>query len=417
MALVFTGKQMQTEHRRVAETVRERKQMQSEPICAYLHNLDALRKVTESRVKVLPGFCKLFYAIKANSEEAILRALAPIVHGFEVASLGEIKKVRQVSADIPILFGGPGKTEAELEGALQHDVHLIHAESMHELNKLNAIAGSHNKKVSVLLRINLKGPLPQAKLAMGGRPTQFGIEEEQLPQAMEQIKALPNLQVEGFHFHSLSNNLDAEAHAELVRYYCTLARRWAETYGLTLRYVNAGGGLGVNYAELEQQFDWNHFVGRLDSLVKEAVSPGLMIYFECGRYVTAATGYYAAEVLDIKRNHGKCYIVVRGGTHHFRLPSSWQHSHPFEVIPVEEWPHPYERPSLNQEMASVVGQLCTPKDVLAQDVQLERVRAGDILLFPYAGAYGWAISHHDFLSHPHPEHIYLESGTEAGGDV
>ncbi|GGG68281.1 type III PLP-dependent enzyme [Paenibacillus radicis (ex Gao et al. 2016)] len=401
----------------MAEVVQERKQRQNEPFCAYLHDLDALKVQTASRASSLPEFFKLFYAIKANSEEAILRALAPVVHGFEVASLGEIKKVRQVSADIPILFGGPGKTEAELEGALQHNVHLIHVESVHEMNKLNAIAGRHNKKVSVLLRINLKGPLPQAKLAMGGRPTQFGIEEEQLPQAMEQLQQLPNLQVEGFHFHSLSNNLDAEAHAQLVRYYCSLARRWAETYGLSLRYLNAGGGLGVNYAELEQQFDWNHFVNQLGSLVKEAASPDMMIYFECGRYITASTGYYAAEVLDIKRNHGKYYAVVRGGTHHFRLPSSWQHSHPFQVITVDEWPHPYERPSLDDEKVSVVGQLCTPKDVLAQDVQIDQVRVGDILLFPYAGAYGWAISHHDFLSHPHPEHIYLESNAEIGGGV
>ncbi|WP_053374657.1 type III PLP-dependent enzyme [Paenibacillus sp. FJAT-27812] len=406
MSITFTGQKQ--EIARIADVIRERKQQQNGPFCAYLHNMTALRKQTADRVRSLPEFCKLFYAIKANSEETILRALAPIVNGFEVASLGEVVKVRQVSPNIPILFGGPGKTEAELEGALLHNVQLIHAESVHELNKLNAIAGRYGRTASVLLRINLKGPLPKATLAMGGRPTQFGIDESQLPQVMEHIKELPHIRVEGFHFHSLSNNLDAAQHVQLVQYYCVIARQWAEEYGLELRYLNAGGGLGVNYSELEQQFDWSLFVNGLEQEVVKEKSDGLTILFECGRYITASTGYYAAEVLDIKRNHGKSYVIVRGGTHHFRLPVSWQHSHPFELVPIDDWPHSYERPSLTQAAITVVGQLCTPKDILAQDVEVAQVRAGDVLLFEFAGAYGWAISHHDFLSHPHPEHIYLE---------
>ncbi|MBJ6362966.1 type III PLP-dependent enzyme [Paenibacillus sp. GCM10012307] len=409
MALETAANRKETEQ--IISFIHEQKNKKTAPFCAYLHHMPGLRASTQQRVQSLPDFARLFYAVKANSESAILQALAPIVHGFEAASLGEIEKIRQAAPNSKILFGGPGKTEEELEGALRHHVHLIHVESVHELNKLHDIAKRHGQLASVLLRINLRGPLPAATLAMGGRPTQFGIDETQIDQVMQHVKELSFLRVEGFHFHSLSNNLDAREHIKLVQYYIRLAGEWADKYDVKLNYLNAGGGLGVNYADLDKQFNWDEFINGLEHEVRSGIRPGTTLLFECGRYITAAAGYYATEVMDIKQNHGKHYVIVRGGTHQFRLPSSWQHSHPFEVIAVEEWDYPYARPVIEAGNVTVVGQLCTPKDVLAQDVAIKQVRAGDILLFRYAGAYGWAISHHDFLSHPHPAHYYLEPAT------
>jgi len=380
----------------------------SKPFCAYLYDMSALRDHVTRRVKTLPSQCRLFYAIKANSEAAILQALAPIVHGFEVASLGEVKKVRAISADIPIIFGGPGKTDEELEGAIEQRVSLIHVESLHEIRRIILLAQKHDVVVPILLRVNLRGPLPQATLAMGGRPTQFGIDEELVPEAIELAKQSHHLRLEGFHFHSLSNNLDAAEHVRLVEYYCQLVSKWARKYRLSIRFLNVGGGIGVNYADLDRQFDWDHFIDGLSAILEQDGLPGTTIYFECGRYLTAAAGYYAAEVLDIKQNHGKTFVIVRGGTHHFRLPASWQHSHPFQVVPIEQWPYTFERECVQKCKISVVGQLCTPKDVMAKEVEVAQVRIGDVILFRYAGAYGWAISHHDFLSHPHPEHVYFE---------
>jgi diaminopimelate decarboxylase len=108
--------------------------------------------------------------------------------------------------------------------------------------------------------------------------------------------------------------------------------------------------------------------------------------------------------------------VVRGGTHHFRTPYAQGHSHPFTVLPVEDWSYPWRRPELRDATVNVVGQLCTPKDVLAFDAPIDQVRVGDLLVFPYAGAYAWHISHHDFLRHPHPQHWYLpEESRDAPG--
>lgn len=394
--------------KRIIDYISSKKKEQNQPFCAYIYDLANLQEHVRERVSTLPNPCHLFYAIKANSEPEILKALAPIVHGFEVASLGEVKKVRAVDPTIPILFGGPGKTDEEIEGAIEHQVSLLHVESLHELKRVIYIAQKHGIVVPILLRVNLRGPLPQATLAMGGRPTQFGIDEEMVPEAIQLAKQSSQVQLEGFHFHSLSNNLDAAQHVRLVQYYCQLVAKWASEYELTIRYINVGGGIGVNYADLNQQFDWSLFVKELALLLEEESLKETKILFECGRYLTASSGWYATEVIDIKKNHGKNYAIVRGGTHHFRLPVSWQHSHPFQIVPIDQWQYPFERQGLEQSKITVVGQLCTPKDVMASDIEVEHVRIGDIILFLYTGAYSWAISHHDFLSHPHPEHVYLK---------
>jgi len=120
------------------------------------------------------------------------------------------------------------------------------------------------------------------------------------------------------------------------------------------------------------------------------------------------------EVLDVKTNHGRCFAVVRGGTHHFRLPASWGHSHPFTVIPVDDWPYPFPRPGVGNTPVTVAGELCSPKDILARAVPVRSLRAGDVVWFHHAGAYGWAISHHDFLSHPHPRQVFLRGRGRAG---
>jgi len=205
----------------------------------------------------------------------------------------------------------------------------------------------------------------------------------------------------GFHLHAVSNNLDAAAHARFV----TDALGWSEStaarLGVRLRYVNVGGGFGVDYAG-GREFD----LAALAAIpARPADGPRLVV--EPGRWLAAPAGWYAAEVLDLKRVHGQWFAVLRGGTHHFRLPAAWGYSHPFTVLPVDDWPYGYARPSVRDGAVSVAGELCTPRDVLARQVNVGLLRVGDVLAFGNAGAYGWDISHHDFLRHPHPEVVWL----------
>lgn len=394
----------------IEKIVQSLKTERDKPFCAYLYDLSKLRHHVNRLMTTLPSTCQLFYAVKANSDLMLLKALAPIVHGFEAASLGEIEKVRTVDEEIPILFGGPGKTAEEIEGAIHHNVTLLHVESLHELRLVNYIASQKGTSVSILLRVNLRHSVPNAQLKMAGVPTQFGIDEAEVPVAIVLAKSLPNVRLCGFHFHAMSNNVDFKTHAEFVNHCFETAKRWEEEWNIDISYLNVGGGIGVNYRDIENQFNWDDFTNRLEDILKRHEGSNWNMLFECGRYLTSSCGYYAAEVLDIKQNHGQYFCVVRGGSHHLRLPAAWKQSHPFTVVPTDKWIYPFERPEVSEEFITVAGELCTPNDILAREVKVPHIRAGDILLFSYTGAYGWAISHHDFLSHPHPEHLYIESG-------
>ncbi len=383
------------------------------PACAYLYDLDHLRVRAARLVAALPDACELFYAVKANSDAPILRTLHASVAGFEVASLGEIERVRAAAGRARIVFGGPGKTDRELAGALALGVELIHVESELQLRRLDAIALAAGRPARVLLRLNplpfaadAAGPRVTGTLTMGGQATQFGIDETQVPAMIALAARLPGIELAGLHIHALSNNLDARSHLALIRHYLGIAARLRDTCGLPLEVLNVGGGIGIDYACPTREFDWPAFCDGLHALLAE-LQPGCRIVFECGRFVAADCGCYVAEVIDLKCNHGRHFAVLRGGTHHFRLPASWQHDHPFDIVPNEAWPHAFERPEVRDAAVSLCGELCTPKDVFAREAQVARLRVGDRVLFPLAGAYGWHISHHDFLSHPHPERIFL----------
>ncbi|MEP2783232.1 MAG: type III PLP-dependent enzyme [Pseudoruegeria sp.] len=381
-----------------------------QPICAYYYDLDTLAERTKKIIEQLPKQVRFYYAIKANSDLPVLSALAPYIYGFEVASLGEVQKARQAAAHAPIAFGGPSKTNTELEGALLAGVELYHVESAFQLARLNALAAHYGRSVDVLLRVNPRFELPEATLQMAGKPTQFGIDQLQIDDILASLAQYPHVNIIGFHFHSLSNNLNAASHLKLVETYLQTCNDWQMAHQLDIKLINVGGGIGIDYSAADQSFDWAAYCTGLQALLDTHLSDDIEVAMECGRYVTADCGVYLTEIVDIKQNHDENFAILRGGTHQFRLPASWQHNHPFRVVKKDKWDHPYPRPRIEQEAVSLCGELCTPKDILARNVMIDALRVGDLIAFEKAGAYGWHISHHDFLSHPHPDRYYMRNG-------
>ena len=370
---------------------------------AYVYDLCALRRHARAIRAALPEQVELLYAAKANSDPRLLRVLADHVHGFEVASGGELAHVRRLFPTTPIAFGGPGKTPAELDHALVAGVHRLHVESEHELRVLTAVLG--DRSTDVLLRVNLPCTPGPVALAMGGQPGPFGMDPAQLDRCLAVIAADPRIRLRGLHAH-LASGLNAPAHLELAESILIWARGWAQARGLELTEVNIGGGMAVDYARPGRPYDWTAFSTGLRRLLSR--HPGWTVRIEPGRSVTVYCGWYVTHVLDLKRSHDQAFAVLRGGTHHLRTPATKQHDQPFQVIPADHWPWPWKRATAHREPVTLVGQLCTPKDVLAHRVRVESLRTGDRIAFAMAGAYAWNISHHQFLMHPAPTFHHLD---------
>jgi len=364
------------------------------PVCAYVYDTAALRSRAETVRAAFPQ-TTILYAIKANSRKEVVETLSRSCDGLEVASGGELAMAVAAGAN-RIVFGGPAKTDAELAAAVAAGAQ-VNVESAHELRRLSRAAQAAAVTVRVCIRVNRAGPPLPGSHAMTGSPTPFGVDEAQLPGVLALARSLPGVDVAGFHLHAVSNNLDASAHAAFI----ADALAWSARQPVDLRIVNVGGGLGVDYRS----------AATIDLAALRAQLPpipaGVELIIEPGRILAADAGWYAAEVLDLKHTHGRTFAVLRGGTHHFRLPAAWGYSHPFTVLETDTWPYDWPRPAVTDTEVDAVGELCTPRDVLSRGEHVERLRIGDILVFARAGAYAWDISHHDFLRHPPPAFVVV----------
>jgi diaminopimelate decarboxylase len=352
---------------------------------AYVYDLPELDRHAAAVRAALPGV-ELCYAVKANPDPELLRTLAPYLDGFEVSSGGEVAHVRSLFPEARLAFGGPGKTDAEL--AL--GVWRLHVESPHELRRLARIAGPAG--ADVLLRVNLKASIDGAALAMGGGATPFGMDEDGVAECLRILDRAPHLRLRGVHAH-LASGLDAARMLGLAEQVLGYAR------GLGFTEVNLGGGMAVDYRNPAARFDWAGYGRGLAALRR----PGEVLRVEPGRALTVYCGHYLTQVIDVKRVHGETFAVVTGGTHHLRTPVTKGHDQPFTVLPGPG----SDGPRVRDERVTVVGQLCTPKDVFARRVPVAELAVGDVVAFAMAGAYAWNISHHDFLMHPKPGFHYL----------
>ncbi|CAL9605640.1 2-[(L-alanin-3-ylcarbamoyl)methyl]-2-hydroxybutanedioate decarboxylase [Nocardiopsis dassonvillei] len=357
--------------------------------------------------KALPGWARVYFAVKANGFEPVLAHLAEAVDGFEAASLREARaslaalRERRGGPGGRIAVSGPGKTP-ELLGGLAvlraergADV-VVNLESVLEAHRASAAALAAGTVLPVTIRVNPAGVPVSGSLVMGGTPGPFGIPEAEVPAAVAAVRELPGLDLAGFHVHAVSGNTDAAAHAAYVLWCLEWARDTADRHGVDLRTVDVGGGLGVPFEAGGDDFDLEGFGAALAAVP----DPGVEVVFEPGRWIGAPAGWYAVRVTDVKAAYGGTFAVVRGGINHFQLPTSWEIRHNFAVLEGGPWPDGVPRPQARGASVTVSGELCTPEDVLARDVRVASVRAGDVLVFPNAGAYGFEFAMPAFLGHP-----------------
>jgi len=325
----------------------------------------------------------LYYAIKANSNQAVIATLARLGAGMDVVSEGELRRARQagVPAD-KIIFAGVGKTRAEMAHALGEGILSFNVESEPELEALSQVAASLSRTAMIALRVNPDvDAKTHAKISTGTALSKFGIPFEDAPRLYAKAARLPGLKVAGIHMHigSQITGLAPFANAFALMRELALTLRAA---GHPIQHLDLGGGLGVPYRHGDAPSTPKDYAQVVRNTVGDL---GLAIKLEPGRMIVANAGILVARVLWAKRGRDKTFTVVDAAMNDLIRPTLYEAHH-------EIWPIAEAKTRLEPIVQDVVGPICETGDYLALDRPLPPFAPGDLMAFMTAGAYGAAMS-------------------------
>ena len=390
----------------------------------YLYNLDKIDRQYARLRQSLPENFRIFYTLKANSNLSLCHRFAQLGCGADISSIGELTAARKVGVSSDeLVFTGPGKNDSELIAALEAGIGLVVLESVNEAKRLNRLAGGYARQQDVLIRINplyrtaqsceirergscgnsnedsLGSSLPIQTIASSA--SKFGIDEAVATEAIAAIAALPNLNLKGIHIFTESNVLD----------YRQLLASWTNTLnianrlndqGYSITLLDFGGGIGIPYNAVDEEFDIHSFGRELQQLFENNPYPYQCIV-EIGRYLVGEAGCYITEVVDIKESQGQKFIILDGGVHQLLRLSMKPASKYMEVLGHE---------GQYAQKATLGGKLPTPLDVLVEDVSVpEDIAIGDRLVIYNCGAYGFNHSLTNFALHNYPAEVAYQDGT------
>ena len=364
----------------------------------YAYDRQLPRERVQALRQALPLGLQLHYALKANPLPALVAQMVRLVDGIDVASGGELKTALDAGARPEDLsFAGPGKRQGELRQAVAAGV-LVHIESEREVELLESACDALGLGARVSVRINPDFELKGSGMKMGGGSKPFGVDVERVPALLQHIRQAGLVQ-EGFHLFAGSQNLQAGAICEAQQKSYALALRLAEHASGPLRSLNLGGGFGIPYVPGEERLDLGPIGDNLAQLQERALHelPGTTLVLELGRYLVGEAGIYVTRVLDRKVSRGKVFLVCDGGLHHHLAASGH-----FGQVLRKNYPVTVGNrlEGMASEMASVVGPLCTPLDLLADQMLLPVAQEVDLVVVFQSGAYGASASPQQFLGHP-----------------
>jgi diaminopimelate decarboxylase len=361
----------------------------------FVYSAAHLRNRAAQLRAAMPSLLAIHYAVKANPYAPLLKIMAGLVDGFDIASGGELGIVTGAGIDPALIsFAGPGKRDVELEAAIAAGV-TLNLESEAEAARALAIGERLGVTPRLAVRVNPDFDLKGSGMKMGGGAKPFGLDAERVPALVRQIIAA-GADWRGFHIFAGSQALDADAIIETQRQTLALAAKLAEASGATLPKCNLGGGFGIPYFPGDKALD----IARIGAALGEAFAtlpPELAetrFCIELGRYLVGEAGVYLTRIVDRKVSHGEVFLVTDGGLHH-QLAASGN----FGTVVRRNYPvaiaSRFDAPV--DEEASVVGCLCTPLDRLADKAGFPRAEVGDLIAVFCAGAYGASASPANFL--------------------
>ncbi|HEY8993732.1 MAG TPA: diaminopimelate decarboxylase [Lacunisphaera sp.] len=339
---------------------------------------------------------QICYAMKANSNLAILRHFANLGAAFDLVSSGELRRVVASGGDASrSVFAGVGKSEAEIRLALETGVFGFHVESEPELGRINHVAGQLGRKAPIAIRINPDvDAKTHAKITTGKSDNKFGIPLKHAAEAYTAAAKYPHIQIKGVQMHIGSQLTSVTPFAEAVQKVVPFVAELKKLYGIT--YFSVGGGIGIVYQDAlasGAQVWWDakpegerpltpEVYG---AVLKPLLAPlGLKILLEPGRFLVGNAGVLLARVEYLKRGANKNFLVVDAAMNDLVRPAMYEAYH--EIVPLTR---DTTRPALK---ADIVGPICESGDCFAKDRTLQSVGEGELVAFMSAGAYGYTMA-------------------------
>jgi diaminopimelate decarboxylase len=337
------------------------------------------------------------YAVKANSNLAVLNLIAKLGGGFDIVSGGELFRVLQAGGQASkCTFAGVGKTRAEIEYALREGIYCFNAESEAELRHINRIAGELGKKASVALRVNPNvDAKTHAKITTGKSENKFGIDFDRVADVYAKgAEDCAHLEIKGIQMHIGSQLTSVEPFVEAVKKVLPLVEQVKQRHHI--KFFSIGGGLGIVYRQSldSGMAEWwskegeechpltiNTYASALVPLLEPL---GLRILLEPGRFMVGNAGVLLTKVLYEKAGNAKNFVIVDAGMNDLIRPTLYEGWH--QIVPTEA-------PATKEtQKADIVGPICETGDFLAQDRDLPPVKRGDVLAVMSAGAYGFTMA-------------------------
>jgi diaminopimelate decarboxylase len=377
----------------------------------YVYDGDMICSRYEALKSAFPSF-EIFYSMKANPSFALVGLLRDLGAGSEIASGGELFLAKEVGHDpLDIVFAGPGKTDRELEDAIISSVFAINVESLRELDRVARIAKLLGIPARVALRINTAvglsksgggsaGPLHER---MAGGPSKFGIDEEKLDTLADHWDKRA-VEIVGIHIYTASQILDADEIVENAKRTVAAAERVEKITGEPMMTIDFGAGFGVPHYEEEAPLDLPALGARVEEVFKPfSDRKGMRLILELGRYLVSECGVFVTRVIELKESRGERFVITDGGINQFVRPVLMKVKHEARVISRLCSPTP--------TVAKVSGPLCTPIDIMSEQIQVpEDISLDDLVGVFNAGAYGFSMSPQLFLSHPSPVEVLVLDG-------
>ncbi|MES2827024.1 MAG: diaminopimelate decarboxylase [Bacteroidota bacterium] len=353
----------------------------------YYYDLSLLQKTLSACAEAANVYnFHVHYAMKANFNIEVLKKINGTGFGADCVSGGEVRRAIEIGFDKgKIVFAGVGKSDKEINDALDQDIFCFNVESIQELEVINELAGAKGKRTKVAIRIN---PNVDAhthhNITTGLDENKFGINSWDLPQCAETLKTCANLEFVGIHFHIGSQITNLDVYKNLCVRVNEFAA-WFEDKGFLIQVLNVGGGLGIDYHNPDEQIpDFAAYFKIFDDFLD--VRPNQEVHFELGRALVGQCASLISKVLYVKNGKKKNFVILDAGMTELMRPALYQAYHQIENI---------SRSSENVSVKyDIVGPICESTDCFGKEVELPETLRGDLVALRSAGAYGEVMASH-----------------------